>query len=356
MNLRAIIPIGITLVTGVSLISGLYLQMQQSQIKPYFKRSFIQPHLHSSDTFAVQKTSYIAGISDTSIIIGTRGNDPAEVINLRTGKRKSLSFSNSITKENEILEIDSKFIYSMNREIPSIGYRSLKDSCLHLLPTPVPFIQCVPITPSSYALRTINAAGENTIVKFNPKGVQTGDDNILTKQKEGLYSTAGRLHYSITLHRIVYLYHFRNEYIQYDTNLMVISKANTIDSNRYAKVKAISTAPGRFTLASPSSVVNRLSAVFQNYLFVCSNVQGIGESDDEFKTRSTIDVYDLSTTSYISSFYIRNYKNQRLNSFGVNRNRWVGMYEGIAIVHFIDFDQALSFLQKHSTKDILLGQ
>ncbi|MBK0368630.1 MauE/DoxX family redox-associated membrane protein [Flavobacterium agrisoli] len=166
-------------------------------------------------------------------------------------------------------------------------------------------------------------SGENILGIFSFKnGLQSSiKDNLLEKQIDGFFDTDGMMNYSVESKIFTYLYYYRNEFIVTDDQLQLKFRGNTIDTNKTAKLKPVFIKEmGRRKLASPDYVVNRLSTVRKNQLFVNSTLPGRYEDKQMWKTTSIIDVYDLSTKSYISSVYIYNANDGRMRDMLVLDN------------------------------------
>lgn len=174
------------------------------------------------------------------------------------------------------------------------------------------------------AFRTQNEkSGENILGIFSFKnGLQSSlNDSLLEKQIDGFFDTDGMMNYSVDSKIFIYLYYYRNEFIVTDDKLQLRFRGNTIDTNKTAKLKPVFIKEiGRRKLASPDYIVNRLSTVRRDQLFVNSMLSGRYEDKQMWKTTSIVDVYDLSSKTYISSFYIYNANDGRMRDMLVVDN------------------------------------
>lgn len=174
------------------------------------------------------------------------------------------------------------------------------------------------------AFRTQNEkSGENILGIFSFKnGLQSSlNDSLLEKQIDGFFDTDGMMNYSVDNKIFIYLYYYRNEFVVTDDKLQLRFRGNTIDTNKIAKLKPVFIKEiGRRKLASPDYIVNRLSTVRRDQLFVNSMLSGRYEDKQMWKTTSIVDVYDLSSKTYISSFYIYNANDGRMRDMLVVDN------------------------------------
>ncbi|MFH6997384.1 DoxX family protein [Flavobacterium sp. FlaQc-57] len=159
---------------------------------------------------------------------------------------------------------------------------------------------------------TLNLS-DTTKVKYAPL--------LLQKQFDGIFDTDGSFHFSGQLNKIVYVYLYRNQYIVSDKDLNLDYRGNTIDTVSHAQIKLEKLKNSNMkTFSKPPLIVNKLSAVEGNLLYVNSALPGLYESEDIWKTASIIDVYDLTNKTYRSSFPIYNIGKKTIRSIYVSNN------------------------------------
>lgn len=165
-------------------------------------------------------------------------------------------------------------------------------------------------------------SGENILGRFklNDSIESYFAPKLLERQVDGLFDTDGSLLYSEKFRRMVYLYNYRNQFIVADQNLNLIYRGNTIDTIRKAQLKVAHLQnSGDRLLSAPPLRVNKTGAVSGKYLFVNSALRGRYESVNRWKNTSAIDVYDIVTNRYLSSFYIPDDNGSKLKSFSCTR-------------------------------------
>lgn len=141
---------------------------------------------------------------------------------------------------------------------------------------------------------------------------------ILQKQIDGIFDTDGMLHFDSHSDKTVYIYYYRNQFMVTDQDLQLHYRGNTIDTTTRAKLKiAHIKETGTKKIASPPFIVNRLSAVSDNLLFVNSTLIGKYEPKEMWKEASVIDVYDIQENTYLSSIYIYNVNQKKVQSIFV---------------------------------------
>ncbi|TNJ46079.1 hypothetical protein KFZ70_09140 [Tamlana fucoidanivorans] len=198
------------------------------------------------------------------------------------------------------------------------------------------FNDAKPIGSKSFVLRSISSkTNENILGKeSNTKPHVILNDQLLKKQVDGIFCTDGILRYNKNLSKIIYLYHYRNEYLVIDTTLTLLNKGHTIDTNTVAKIKVASiTSNQTKTISEPPIVVNKNADAYNNYLFVHSGLMSKNESKKTFQETSVIDIYNILSNTYEFSIYIYPYKKQKLKRFIVTNKYLLGIHNQYLVVY-----------------------
>jgi uncharacterized membrane protein YphA (DoxX/SURF4 family) len=149
--------------------------------------------------------------------------------------------------------------------------------------------------------------------------------NLLQKQIDGIFDVDGYLHFDKALNRLVYIYLYRNQFIVADQALNINYRGKTIDTISKSQIKVVDvTSRKERKLAAPPLLVNKSSAVSNNLLFVNSALIGQYEPLEMWEEASIIDVYNLNTNTYVGSFYIYDYDDEKLKNFFVLDNNFYG--------------------------------
>lgn len=170
------------------------------------------------------------------------------------------------------------------------------------------FSHAEPMDSTNLAIRyLVPKSGESALGNLNLADTTKAkfDKSLLEKQFDGIFDTDGSLLYNQQLKRIIYVYYYRNEYFVIKPDLKLDYKGNTIDTISHAQVSLIQYKNSKMkTFAKPPLTVNKTIATYGNLLYVNSLLPGLYENEKLWRTASMIDVYDLSTKSYRSSFPI----------------------------------------------------
>jgi hypothetical protein len=180
------------------------------------------------------------------------------------------------------------------------------------------FTQAIPVDTSLVALRgSDRITNENILGTVNVRTGQTHfSPGILKKQIDGIFDTDGTLLYDTKLQRLLYIYLYRNQFILSDSSFRKISYGHTIDTIQKAQLKiAYLPGTGQKTLAGKPLIVNNLAWVSEGRLYVNSFLPGRGEPLDMWEGHSIIDVYDVASNDYISSFYVEAVNGLKMRDF-----------------------------------------
>ncbi|SFW76168.1 hypothetical protein SAMN02927921_04080 [Sinomicrobium oceani] len=345
----------LTIITCIflSILSMYVFHRESNQVfsrKGDFARFFPPHFITSRKVFHIENIfqPIILGITREYIYIGTSTNPESfKEINYKTGDITSLELN--VNKDQKIawralrIKINSQGIYLSEGITPSILYSDLKTLRPVRLPIDsVHFSQCLPLSPSSFVLKTYDAKLQQNILAketLHPITVKRMP-NILEKQVDGIFCTDGELHYNRKNNHLIYVYHYRNQFIGMDTDMNILYKGKTIDTVSHAKIKVTkirAEGSDRFILAAPPLIVNKKSYADGNHLFIHSNFIAKNEEITDSRHKSVIDVYSLKNQRYIYSFYIPGYDGKQIRDFAVYDNALIALYDndiiafGIAI-------------------------
>lgn len=314
-----------------------------------FTRRFSQDSIRQVSTLALDGDSYyIAGTADGRIYLGNR-KDPRRLLSVSTRLndlqhiRLTIEEDENVSFEVPYVQIDSPFFYIKDGNMP--GFFKGELHCWHaekLIDHTPYFIQAVPVGRCGIAIRSVvgtygsnemrNMLGRIAVdtphVKMNP--------DALEGQADHYYSTMGILMYNREFGRLVYLYHYRNQYLVLDTALNVLDIGHTIDPVSEAQVKPMMVTDTTMTLASPPALVNRNAQIYGESLFVHSNLMAQNETRRLFDRASVIDVYDIHRKAYLFSFYVPDYDNTKMESFRILKDRMIALYGHHAVYYDLE--------------------
>lgn len=300
---------------------------------------------------------YIAGMSGDRIFLGNT-SAPTHVISIDTMltdiKTFKLQLDNSqkITFYSPQLRIHDSNFFLIDGDVPVIFKGNISDwkAQLYWKGNGNTFSQVESVSPTQFVFRSLDKiSNQNVIGRIdlkNPDTLKTSD-KLLQKQIDGIFDTDGMLRYNPELDRLVYVYFYRNEFLIADTNLKLDYRGHTIDSIKKASIKIVSKNSGQVTtLAERPIIVNQHSCSSGKYLFIKSDRLGRFEPEEMLKDASIIDVYDLEKQTYKFSFYLYDYKTEKIRSFQIYKNILIGLSEHYLVLYRL---QPLNFDLKEIT-------
>lgn len=230
-----------------------------------------------------------------------------------------------------ILKVDSPYFYLLDGIAPHILSGTLNDMiAAPYMYDSIYFTEPALISHTSLAMRVVtNDTREYLLAKQtnSPPYIKPAP-GLLQKQVDGLFCTDGMLHYDRDLAQLIYVYHYRNQFICMDTSLNLLYRGKTIDTISHAQIKVAEIRSDKsITMAAPPLMVNKRSYVYKNWLFIHSNLLANNEDKELFDKASVIDVYDLGNGSYQFSFYLFDEMEKKLTTFTVFNNMLLAIHD-----------------------------
>jgi uncharacterized membrane protein YphA (DoxX/SURF4 family)/uncharacterized protein YxeA len=326
INKRILIRLSILILAGVLVITGLFLFSEDIMQKenPFIRR-FPQAAAAKVASIDLRNTSYyIAGVDKNKIYLANR-LAPLKILEIDSNLKSKKKYTIQLDRENfkfrsVEVQVSTPHFYVIDGRVPVI-YRGLVSDwkAKVISENKFRFSDIIFIGDKQLAFRTQKPfTGENIL------GVSNGYDNpkikfapmVLQKQIDGIFDTDGTLQYSASLHKLIYTYYYRNQYIITSEKLVVEHRANTIDTTTKAKLKVVKMKQsGDVTLGAPPYMVNRHTTVRGNLLFVNSLLRGRYEGYKVWKYATAVDVYDLVKHTYLLSFYVYDEESFRMKNF-----------------------------------------
>lgn len=264
---------------------------------------------------------YFAGKKENTIYFGNH-TAPALItewdVKNDTIKTQHIKVKDTLYQFNKVqLRVQPPYFYILDGTVPCVFKGKLEDPKAVLLSDQAHgFTKAEVIDSTTLVIRSINDSRENILATFSMKEgkVIKFAPKVLEKQIDGLFDTDGTLQYSEQQQKFVYLYYYRNQYIVTDKHLSEIQRGNTIDTTSKAKIKIEYLKERKETkFSAPPLLVNRLSCLHNNLLFVNSTLPGKYDVKKMWDKASVIDVYDILTKTYVISFYINAIEGEKIN-------------------------------------------
>lgn len=275
---------------------------------------------------------YIAGYADQHIYLGNYSASLhllAANLNLKDTQQLTLRLAPEERYAWKLarLMVDSPAVYMAEGKTPSLYRGNLDDLRMNrFLPQSCYFNILQNISPGSFISRSIHVDSlgnrQNILAKIStgPPYVKLGK-GIITKQVDGIFCTDGTLDYDKQTGKLVYLYHYRNQFITLDTNLNLVNTGHTLDTNTRAKIQVADMSTGTSKFSAPPVYVNSLARIANNRIYIISTLLADNEKDHTRRDNEIMDVYSLETGKYIHTIYIPLTGKERITDFIVKGDR-----------------------------------
>jgi hypothetical protein len=347
---RKTIILLLSLFTGsVLTIGGLYLySLKGKNLKNGFLRLYpahvLGKIIHRS---LPNETLYIVGVASDKIFLGDYKN-----IQSLYQTDSNLSFFHTIPLGlpflDEFLTSQSRIMFESDQlyviqQLTSTIYKttlSTTPSIQTFMDSPnISSTAAVPLSSTSFILRTYyDPLKQNILTKRTlHKPYFQYATGTLQKQVDGIFCTDGALLLNKESKQVIYVYTYRNQFICLDSNLKVLYRARTIDTNTIAKIQVVEIkSQSQSTLSNPPITVNRLSYVSGNHLFINSALSADNEVVSNFNRYAVIDVYNSNDGSYQFSFYVARDHERPISSFMVWGNKLILIQGATLFIYDID--------------------
>ncbi|WP_316837826.1 hypothetical protein [Pedobacter nutrimenti] len=229
--------------------------------------------------------------------------------------------------EDAYVEIDSSNLFLIDGIKAKISTGSTTDYTLTQDIVGPYFSAAVPLSVNSFLFRSIGGNNVNVLGKQQVRGMTFVREDLLKKQIDGVFCTDGIFLQVPKYNKVFYIYHYRNQFLSLDTNLSLLYKGKTIDTNSLAKIKVGRIkSSNQVTMASPPLLVNKQACANKDYLFIRSALKADNETDDMHDKATAIDVYSANDGKYKLSFYLPEFAGEKLTDFKVYDKMLVALF------------------------------
>ncbi|PHR12829.1 MAG: hypothetical protein COA40_08165 [Aequorivita sp.] len=166
------------------------------------------------------------------------------------------------------------------------------------------------------------------ITKASAQDTVIFNDQIITKQVDGIFDSDGSLLWNYAHKKFIYTYFYRNSYEVTDENLNHLSTGNTIDTVSTAILNIFHHSKKNQYKKGQAVIVNRHTATYGDYLFINSDRLGRFEDKTTANAAAIIDVYNILENTYKFSFYIGHQPDKKLDGFRINKDLLIALVNG----------------------------
>lgn len=302
------------LISALAMV-GLFLKSEHIIKKENnFTRRFPHHPITEDQSFDLKVNSfYIAGVERGNVYLGN-ASSPFRLFRLDDKFQRidtiNIFPEKNITFKNLRYYVHFETLYAYDGSVPIIYVQSLdslKEPLKVLSRNDVYFDQFAAVNKSHYYLRVEDFLSKRTsiasLTPFENHRVKI-NNSLLTTKADGGFDADGKLLYDSYLDEAFYIFHYRNQIIKFNQDLVLTKMMKTIDPVAEAKLDVVTLQDGRTKMNKPSQLVNRKMIIHRGLIFNEANLIGKHESKDLWRKNAVIDVYNISTAEYWGSFYV----------------------------------------------------
>jgi uncharacterized membrane protein YphA (DoxX/SURF4 family) len=323
-----LVPVALFFSIGVVSLLFVLSETIIHQRNPFVRRFPVHLQKEVSQFDLHYNSYYFAGIANGKIYLGNT-TAPLHVLVVDTSfaaaERKQIKLDQIQLPFHSVqVKITPPHLYVGDGTVPCLYKGSTKDWKAQLQKGKIMHFSLLePIDSVTLAFRGSNPkTGENSIglFKLGTLTTTTTNPDLLQKQLDGIFDTDGMLLFNQQRKWLHYIYYYRNQFVTADTKLVLKHTGNTIDTVTKPQLKIAHLQSGESKLSAPALLINRMTTVYKNVLFVNSDRIGKYEDDSMLKHATIVDVYNLNTGNYLLSFYLYHINKQKMRSFKVVGN------------------------------------
>lgn len=279
---------------------------------------------------------YIAGHTDNHIYLGNySASQHLFVVDQHLKDTQSLTLKLSPVERYAWklarIIVDSPVVYMTEGSTPTLYRGRLDDLRMsRFLQQSCFFNMLQNVSPTSFISRSIHldslGNSRNILTKITTDSpyVTLGKD-IIKKQVDGIFCTDGTLDYDKQTGKLVYVYHYRNEFVALDTNLHTLYTGRTLDTNTMAKIQVARLSAGGSKFSAPPAYVNSRARVADNRIYILSTLVADNEQWQARRDTEIIDVYSLDNGAYIYTLHIPLHGKERITDFIVKGDQLLAL-------------------------------
>jgi hypothetical protein len=348
--MRILVKIGWLLLISMAsalIVGGLMLRSQMGRSNSFdFHRRIVNDAISARKVVDLEINSYtILSVTDSTIFLDNR-TAPRLVVkyNLLAGDTQHVIVKvrdmEDIPFRTPSLAVAGGYLFLADPSVPivmrgEIGQFRINDALI-----PPTFSDFLPISGKSVVLKTYDRESESDVLGLlRDDGQYRSAPAILEKQIDGIFCVDGVMLKNDQMDMVVYIYFYRNQFICLDLNLNLLSRVNTVDPINEARIEVggwKEDTKSVTALSGPPLRVNYKASTSGHYLYNISSIRSDSEELKAFDSSYVVDVYDLTKTSYVYSFYIVppiEKKTIRTFDFAVYGNYLVGIFDFKLIIY-----------------------
>ena len=319
-----------------------------SEDKTHRNNGFIRRYPHQPAKvmkgYDVQLNSYyLAGVAEGTVYLGNI-TAPSHILAIDTTltlvreNRIVLNESDSLRMAAPIVSVIDDTFFLSDAETGYIFRGTTADWFGHQIKKGAPFLQFKPLCADTIAVTYLSPETGGSRIAFHHISTDTIVYDENTKNlREDVFATDGILLANTVLKKVIYLYYYRNEFLTASTDFKEQKTHRSIDTLQKSKLPVTYEMDrGIRSLTAGVEMIHVQGATAGRYLFIKSNRLGRYESATMLDDASIIDVYDIQKQTYEFSFYLYNYRDEKVKSFMIYNNILVGLTNHYLVLYRLD--------------------
>ncbi|HLV93463.1 MAG TPA: MauE/DoxX family redox-associated membrane protein [Aequorivita sp.] len=320
--------LGVLTLIGISIVWLLFI-FSENKIhrNNAFQRQYMPHPIEKVGEYNLLYNSYyIAGIDSNTIYLGNY-KAPLYLTKVHLSSKEldenSIYISNTNLPFQRVrLVVSPPYFYLGDGTVPVLFKGKLVDKYATLFYDQAYFTQYILTNSENIGLVTISSETQNTtlamVYKANSYDTLVFNNNILSKQIDGVFDSDGSLLWNSKHKRFLYVYRYRNRFEVTDNTLSHLFSRKTIDTISQAIIDlGYYERRHQYKLGANTVIVNKASATYGDYLYIESDRLGRFDDADLTRVSSIIDVYNFEEGSYEFSFHLYHEPNKALKEFRV---------------------------------------
>lgn len=310
-----------------------------------FTRRFPSHPIHKEyDLDITYNSYYIAGFDHDILYLG---NTTAPLHLLRVDlKTKDTAHIRIKLSESDLpfravnVQVRPPYFFVMDGTVPCIFRGSITDWIADVwMEDKAYFSKAIVLDSNNLYIKTIHGKTKMTTLGLLHKEETIMVDlqpGILQKQIDGIFDVDGVMLATPDRQHLGYVYFYRNQFMVMNKELRSLKRHLTIDTIQKAQIQLAQLSGSKTTkMKTPPLVVNKMAAMYKDFIFIGSDRLGRNEDRDMLNTASIIDVYNWKKDTYRFSFYLYNIGNKKADEFQAHNGYLVALIDNMLSVYTI---------------------
>lgn len=310
-----------------------------------FTRRYPSHPIHKEyDLDITYNSYYIAGFDHNILYLGNT-TAPLHLLRVDLNTKNTVHIRVKLSKTDlpfraVNVQVRPPYFFVMDGTVPCIFRGSIADWTADVwMEDKAYFSKAIVLDSNNLYIKTIHGKTKMTSLGLLHKGETVMVDlqpDILQKQIDGIFDVDGLLLATPDRQHLGYVYFYRNQFMVMDAELGSLERHLTIDTVQKAQIQLAQLSGSKtMKMKTPPLVVNKMAAMYKDFIFIGSDRLGRNEDRDMLNTASIIDVYNWKKDTYRFSFYLYHIGNKKADEFQAHDDYLVALIDNMLSVYTI---------------------